>query len=525
VRYRVKLFLRHPWLVAILATLILAGCGFGAIYVTSRPATLKIAAGPAGATDAQLAQILAEKSSHGHDKIKLELVTTGGPAQSAKAMADRQADLAIVPGPNGNSPDTPVVAIVRQNVMALIVPAPVAAPALASVKEAAPAAKKETTAAEEKEKAGKTATTVKAATAAKSAKGNNAKADKDAETATSDNAGETSDGGGASAPDKLEKVSQLAGHRIGIVATDELGGNLLNAVLRHYGVPPDKVQITRVEPGNLAAAVRDNTIDVIFVAGPATGHAVSEAVAAASRDGVAPTFIDIDQAEGIAKRNPNFDAIDIDAGTFGGTPPTPEGSLKSLSFPEYLVARSTLDKDDVAAVAKLVFSARLALAAAMPGEVKIEAPKTEKDAAVTVHPGAHAYLADDQKTFFDKYGDDIFYGILIFPLFGSAIAALASYFRHNNRTARLRLLQRVIDLVAKAHAAASLDDLDKLQVNVDDLVVAFIHQSERDGYDDTEQTSFSFALEQVRFAIAARRDVLRAQPAGEVKPGAKAAAA
>ena len=142
-----------------------------------------------------------------------------------------------------------------------------------------------------------------------------------------------------------------------------------------------------------------------------------------------------------------------------------------------------------------------------------------------MHPGALAYLTDDQKSFFDKYGDDIFYGLLIFPLFGSAIAAVASYFRHGGRTRRLRLLQRVLDLVRKAHAAPSLEALDQMQIDVDNLVVAVIHQGEHEEYDQAVQMSFSLALDQVRFAIAARRAVLLEQVGTDSKAGAKAAAA
>ncbi|MGC2079487.1 MAG: hypothetical protein WA728_26400 [Xanthobacteraceae bacterium] len=43
--------------------------------------------------------------------------------------------------------------------------------------------------------------------------------------------------------------------------------------------------------------------------------------------------------------------------------------------------------------------------AAVPGEIKIEAPSTDKDADAVVHPGALAYLNDSEKSFFDKYGD------------------------------------------------------------------------------------------------------------------------
>jgi hypothetical protein len=138
-------------------------------------------------------------------------------------------------------------------------------------------------------------------------------------------------------------------------------------------------------------------------------------------------------------------------------------------------------------------------------------------------PGALSYLTDDQKNFFDRYGDDIFYGLLIFPIFGSAIAGVASYFRNNGRTRRLRLLQRLLDLVRKAHDAPSLEALDHMQVDLDHLVVAIIHQSEHDEND--QGASFSLALDQARFAIAARRAALLNQAAADAKPGAKAAAA
>ena len=158
----------------------------------------------------------------------------------------------------------------------------------------------------------------------------------------------------------------------------------------------------------------------------------------------------------------------------------------------------------------------------MPHEIKIEAPSTDKDASVLVHPGALAYLGDDQKTFFDRYGDAIFYGLLVFPIFGSAIAGVASYFTRNRRTRRLRLLQSVLDLVRKAPTAPSLEALDQMHTNVDQLVVAIIHQGEREEYDQSMQMSFSLALDQVRFAIASRRAVLLGQGAAdsqsELKP-------
>ncbi len=158
------------------------------------------------------------------------------------------------------------------------------------------------------------------------------------------------------------------------------------------------------------------------------------------------------------------------------------------------------------------------------------APSTDKDADVVVHPGTLAYLSDSQQSFFDKYGDDIFYGMLIFPVFGSAIAGLASYLRSDTRTRRLRLLQRVLDLVRKAHAAQKLDAIERLQIEADNLVIAIIHRSEREEFDETVRMSFAFALDQLRFAIAARRTAIldnanMAAGAGTSAAGAKGAKA
>jgi TRAP-type uncharacterized transport system substrate-binding protein len=518
-RNRVRTFLRHTWLVTILGTLVLGGMVWAAFYYSTRNIEMRVAAGPADGPNGKIVQVLKNVVAQSHARLQLALVPTDGAKASTQALKDDSADLAIVPATVGRSPDWPVVAILRQNVMALIVPAPAVAPAAAAPTPAASApapAKKSTKVAKTvKNKKSKT----KTAKAAKDSDDDDTDADDDS---TKDNAKDST---------KL-KVPQLAGKRVGIVTGNEATAALLDGVLAHYGVPADKVQVSQIDPQNLANAVRSNAVDVIFVAGAATGQAINAAVQAATRNGVAPTFVEIDQADGIAKRQPVFDSVEIDAGTFGGVPPTPDEKLTSLSFPEYLVARKRFSHATIAALAKVIYTSRLSIASQMTGELKIEAPSTDKDADTLVHQGALDYLNDDQKTFFDRYGDDIFYGMLIFPVFGSAIAGMASFLRAGSRTRRLRHLQRVLDMVRKAHAAQTLEAIERLQIDADNLVIAIIHLSEQEEFDESVRMSFSFALDQLRFAIAARRTAIldRAAEAGAAmgsSPGSsnKAAAA
>ena len=120
------------------------------------------------------------------------------------------------------------------------------------------------------------------------------------------------------------RISQLSGKRVGIIAGNEASKGLLELLLGHYGVALTTVALSEIDLDKVADAIKNNQVDVLFAAGPATGQAISSAVTAATVNGTAPTFIAIDQADGIAKRNPAFDSVDIDAGTFGGNPPTPD---------------------------------------------------------------------------------------------------------------------------------------------------------------------------------------------------------
>jgi TRAP-type uncharacterized transport system substrate-binding protein len=531
VRNRVRMFLRHTWLVTICGTLILLGAVWAAVYFATESNHMRIAAGP---RDVPFVQALTNQITKQHQDLQLRLVPTASAKDSAEAMSKGQADLAILPSNLVDSLNWPVVAILRQNVMALIVPAPAAAaPPAASAgktgetaasgkgaeKSAAPAKPGKSAKSSKATKGGKSAKNSKSAKGGKGAKTDDNDDDSDSADSTDGGDGNKSDG------DKLTKISQLSGKRVGIIAGNEASKGLLELLLGHYGVALTTVALSEIDLDKVADAIKNNQVDVLFAAGPATGQAISSAVTAATVNGTAPTFIAIDQADGIAKRNPAFDSVDIDAGTFGGNPPTPDDSLKSLSFPEYLVARKSFSDSVVASLAKALYTSRQSLAIALPGEVKIEAPSTDKDADAVLHPGALAYLSDTQQSFFDKYGDDIFYGMLIFPVFGSAIAAMATYLMSGTRTRRLRLLQRVLDLVRKAHAAQTLEALEALQLEADHLVIAIIHQSEHEEFDETVRMSFSFALDQLRFAIAGRRTAILDRAGTGAAAGTTAAAA
>jgi TRAP-type uncharacterized transport system substrate-binding protein len=455
VESRLRLMMRSKWLVGIFAILLIGGLVGLGIYLTERPTVLRMAVGPAGSLDARVAETLAKTFANDHAGYGLKIIGTDGPAKSGSLIDKGDTDLAIVRGDLGMSPHGLAVAIARRDVVVLMVP-PAGARGNAHGAEARSAKK------------GKS---------------------------------------GA----KIEKVGDLAGRRVGIVSDSDATTDLLTVLLTQYGVPTEKVNLSLVPVEQLRTKIQENEIDAVFVVAPPGSQTMSKSVAAATFGKEVPTFLEV-QAEAIAKRYSAYESNEVPAGTFGGTPPLPDDSLTTLSVAHYIVARKGMNENTVAAFAKLLYGDRQVLADAFPGVVKIQTPSTDKDAAVPVHPGAAAYLGDTQKSFFDRYGDSIFYGLLILPFFGSAAAAVAGYFKAGGRSRRLRLVNHLLEIVSRARRADSMGTLDHLQAETDKILKFTLHQITANQIDESIMQGFTLALDQARLAIADRRAYLLGMP-------------
>ena len=124
VRGRVRMFLRNTVLVTIVGTIVLGAVVWAGVYYTAERDRLRIAAGP---LDTRFVGVLSDQIASEHRDLHLELVATNSTQGAAQAMTKGQADLAILPSDLDDTLNWPVVAILRQNVIALVVPAAAAA--------------------------------------------------------------------------------------------------------------------------------------------------------------------------------------------------------------------------------------------------------------------------------------------------------------------------------------------------------------------------------------------------------------
>jgi TRAP transporter TAXI family solute receptor len=313
---------------------------------------------------------------------------------------------------------------------------------------------------------------------------------------------------------KITGIAELAGRRVGVIGRTPGNVDLLKLILQQYGVDPAKVDIIPLPANDATEAIRSQKADAYLAAGPVNSKITAEAIAASVRDGGNPTFLAIDAAEAIAQNHPNYEAAEIPAGAFGGSPARPDDDVKTISFSHHIVARKDLSDATIAAFARQLFAVRQQLMAEFPLAAKIETPDTDKDAAIPVHPGAAAFVDGDEKSFIDRYGDYIWWGLMALSAMGSAGAWFAGILKKDERNTNSFERDHLLDMLSAARRSDSVEELDQMQAEADDILRKTLLCFEHGTIAEGALTAFNIALGQFHSAVADRKALLLSAPPG-----------
>ena len=311
---------------------------------------------------------------------------------------------------------------------------------------------------------------------------------------------------------KITKIAQLAGHRIGVVGRTQANVNLLKVILQQYGVDPTKVEIVQFPVNEVAEAIKTQKADVYLAAGPVNSKITADAIAASVREGGTPTFLAIDSADAIAQNHPVYEAAEIPAGTYGGSPDRPDDEVKTISFAHHIVARKGVSEADIAAFTRQLFAVRQQLVTEFPLAAKIETPDTDKDAVIPVHPGAAAFVDGEEKTFLDKYSDYIWWSLMALSAMGSVGAWFAGYLKKDERDNNNHQRERLLDMISAARKCETTEELDRMQTEADEILRDTLRCFDHGAIEEAALTAFNIALDQFHAAVADRKAVLFSLP-------------
>jgi TRAP transporter TAXI family solute receptor len=309
-------------------------------------------------------------------------------------------------------------------------------------------------------------------------------------------------------------ISDLRGKSVGVVrgpATASGNTRLLESILNQYELTTNDVQIVDLGRDEVLDAVATGKAAAVLAVGALNSQTLRDIVAAVTQAGKGdPVFVPITEAKAMALRSPVFESIDVVRGTFGGAPPKPAEAFETLGVSVRLMATSAMNDSVAADITRLLFANRTAIAQISPLANQIEAPSTARGAIIPVHPGAAAFLDDEEKSFFDHYSDVIYIGAMVLSVLGSAAAAAASRLSGGGRgAAGDKLLLRLREVLRRARSADSAAALDELENETDEILISGIANRRANTLDAEAIGALTLALDQARLAIKDRRRALQ----------------
>lgn len=314
----------------------------------------------------------------------------------------------------------------------------------------------------------------------------------------------------------ISKVSGLWGRSVGLVHDIPANRILLEVVLAQYEIPKDSVPTVALGAHEVEQALRSKRVDAVLAVGTVTGRTMTETVAgAAAAAGGNAVFIPLKEADAIEQRLPAFESLEVVRGSFGGTPPRPPETIETLGVSHRLVARTSLDDNVVSELTRLLFLARPGLANEVPLANKIEAPDTAKGQTLPVHSGASAYYDGEVQTFFERYGDWLYLAVMLLSILASGFAAVASRAAGRARARNMELLRELLAIVRRAHTGETIEELDALDRQADEILGAALAKAGSGGIDNAGVAAFTLGLDQARRAIGERRRILLARAGAE----------
>ncbi|TDR90197.1 TAXI family TRAP transporter solute-binding subunit [Enterovirga rhinocerotis] len=303
----------------------------------------------------------------------------------------------------------------------------------------------------------------------------------------------------------VEDVDGLKGKTIGVVDGD-VNGRIVGAIAESYGF--DRARFRDLTREDARTALQTRQVQALLVVTPLTYRALATMRAQFGlKSKQRPELLAIDQAAAIAAGARYLESHELPKGTLSGSPSLPDEDLTTLQVPVNIVAQRKLDDATVAALTRFIIDAKGELSGKYPALALLRAPETEKDAYIPLHPGAAAYYEGDEKSFFDRYGDALFYGPMALGGLASLFAGLWRFLAIGAPAPDAHPVVRLVGLLPRIRAATDEAVLDAIEDEIDDIVAPELSdRTERQA--DEKGSDLELAVSRLEQAVARRRRTL-----------------
>jgi TRAP-type uncharacterized transport system substrate-binding protein len=317
-------------------------------------------------------------------------------------------------------------------------------------------------------------------------------------------------------------MDDLKGKTVGVVG-GEVNHQVVEALTREYGLDSAQTHFKDLAVADIPQALKSKQVSVLLVVMPITEKYLTMLRNLFPRNAKrTPALIPIESAGAIAAIARYYQSYDLPKGTVQGSPPIPDDDMTTLRVPFYLVANKRLSNDVVGSLAKAIMDTRRDLIGEYPILAQISAPNTDKsdadnDTYIPIHPGADAYFGGNAQSFFDKHGDQIFYGSMLLGTLTSLLAAAWKFMTRDEQKPENRPLMRLYALTQQISKAGNEAELAETERRIDDILKGELEKYAAGDADATESAALGLATHRLEHLIAQRRAMLDGQGASAVQ--------
>lgn len=262
----------------------------------------------------------------------------------------------------------------------------------------------------------------------------------------------------------------------------------------------------------------DAVVAVIAPAAP-TALRIVGIVQGASRNRKV-TFVDVADGPAIIERLPRLQAVTIPGGLFGGSPKVPEEDVRTIGASYRLMARSDLSRPVAADVTQQLFALRSGMSNVTAAADYMLAPAYDTTAAATsarlpIHPGAIDYFEREQQSVIERYETWIYLVAFLGGGIGSAFAWLGQRISRVRRERVEVATDRLLEIRAEACHTTDAATLDAMAGEIDDLAGTIAHDALNRPTEARTMSAAAIAIDAARSTV--RRAAAAAAP-GDPEP-------
>lgn len=278
---------------------------------------------------------------------------------------------------------------------------------------------------------------------------------------------------------EIETIRDIAEKRIAVVNVDRDSYRpIVERILGHYDIDVEALSLRELTRPELIKAMASGELDgFILIANPASKPTRAVISDLTGTHNIELIVRGVPAHEALALRFRELITFEIPEGIFGGNPLQPgEDDTNSVALTMELTATPRMSEQTATALTKSLMEIRARLRSGQDNTFAIETPPVDEERRFLPHTGTAAFVNSEAKTLLETYSDHIWLALFSVGIIGSSVAGLMSWAGLKREAPADTLAEKMRLLAAQLETAQSAADVDAVQGDFDDLVLAIMRE-------------------------------------------------